>query len=348
MPPKHFLKAGLLTVIVVAAVIICWEFYLRSQNRTISYDDGPELWSNKRARVYLPSDKATVFIGSSRIKFDLDIPTWNQETGTDAIQLAMVGSNPCYLLHDLAEDKDFKGRLIVDVTEVLFFNDGAPFRQRPDKGINFYKKQTPSEKASFQLSQLLESQFVLLDKDFFSMNAYLAKLGLKNRPGVQGNDPLPFPWEFDLTQANRQSKMHERFVKDTNLQNQVRMIWASLGRAMKSPPPTGTKLDSILALVKADVDKIKTRGGNVLFVRTPSSGPFLEGEQQGYPRKKYWERLLAITGCPGIHFMDYESLAHFNCPEFSHLSPADAVKFTKSFVQILENKSWNFPHKNSL
>lgn len=348
MHEKKFFKAGLLTLFLLLVFIISWESYLRSKGTTISYDDSPELWSDKRAEVYQPPDKATVFIGSSRIKFDLDIPTWKQETGTDAIQLAMVGSNPCYLLHNLAEDKDFKGQLVVDVTEVLFFNDAPPFRDRPEKGINLYKKETPSQKASFQLSELLESRLVLLDKDFFSLSVYLSKLGLKNRPGVQGNDPLPFPWEFDLTQANRQSKMHERFVKDTNLQNQVRMIWGSLAQAMKSPPATGTKLDSALASVKADVDKIKARGGHVLFVRTPSSGPFLAGELQGFPREKYWERLLAVTDCPGIHFMDYESLAHFNCPEFSHLSPTDAVKFTKSLVQILEQKGWKFSHKNSL
>jgi hypothetical protein len=348
MHEKKFLKAGLLTLLLLLVFIISWESYLRSTGASISYDDGPELWSTKRAEVYKPSDKATVFIGSSRIKFDLDIPTWKRETGTDAIQLAMVGSNPCYLLHDLAEDKNFKGRLVVDVTEVLFFNDAPPFRERPEKGINLYHKQTPSQRASFQLSDLLESQLVLLDKDFFSTGAYLFKLGLKNRPGVRGNEPLPFPWEFDLTQANRQSKMHERFVKDTNLQNQVRMIWSSLGQAMKSPPAAGAKLDSVLALVKADIDKIKARGGQVLFIRTPSSGPFLAGEQQGFPREKYWEKLLAVTDCPGIHFMDYESLAHFSCPEFSHLTPADAMKFTTSFVQILEkDKGWKFPYKNS-
>ncbi|MER3464877.1 MAG: hypothetical protein C4329_11155 [Chitinophagaceae bacterium] len=47
-----------------------WEIYLRSSGVKITYDDGKELWSHHRARVYAPIDKATVFIGSSRIKFD--------------------------------------------------------------------------------------------------------------------------------------------------------------------------------------------------------------------------------------------------------------------------------------
>ena len=348
MQEKKFLRAGLLTLILGFGFILFYELRLRQLGYGVSFDDNETLWANQRKQVYQPSDKAVVFIGSSRIKFDLDIPTWNAQTGTNAVQLAMVGSNPVPLLHNLAEDKNFAGRLIVDVTEVLFFNNLAPFFERPTKGINFYKNATPSEKASFQVSRVLESNFVLLDKDFFSLDAYLRKFGLKNREGVRSNDPLPFPWEFDLTQYNRQSKMHDRFVKDTNLQNQVRMIWSSLGQAMKSPPPSGAKLDSLLAPVKADVDKIKARGGDVLFVRTPSTGPFLQGEMMGFPRDKYWNRLLEVTGCPGIHFQDYESLSHFQCPEFSHLSPADAVKFTKNLVPILEQKGWRFPNSKTI
>lgn len=348
MSENNFIKAALLTVVLTVGSIACYELWLRQHGYSVSYDDDERLWANKRKEVYQPSSDAVVFIGSSRIKFDLDIPTWKQETGTNAVQLAMVGSTPVPLLHNLAEDKNFKGRLVVDVTEILFFNDGPMFRERPTKGINFYKKETPSERASFQFNRVLEANLALLDKDYFSLNAYLRKFGVKNRAGVASNDPLPFPWEFDLTQYDRQSKMHERFVADTNLQNQVRAIWGSLGRAMKSPPPTGAKLDSMFAAVKADVDKIKARGGDVLFVRTPSTGPFLMGEQQGYPREKYWDRLLSGTGCPGIHFQDQESTAHFQCPEFSHLSPADAVIFTKTLAQLITDKGWKFQNKKTI
>jgi len=348
MPKDNFVKAGLLTLLLSFGLVLSYELWLRQRGYSVSFDDDERLWANQRSRVYQPTDEAVVFIGSSRIKFDLDIPTWEKETGTKAVQLAMVGSNPRPLLHDLAEDKNFKGRLIVDVTEVLFFNNAPPFQERPSKGISFYKKETPSEKLSFKCNEMLESNLVLLDKDYFSANAYLSRFHLKNRNGVNDNGPLPFPWEFDLTQYDRQSKMHDRFVSDTNLQNQVRMIWASLGRAMKSPPPSPAQLDSVLTAVKADIDKIKSRGGDVLFIRTPSSGPFLAGEMQNYPRQKYWDQILAKTGCAGIHFQDYDPLSHFNCPEFSHLSPADAKKFTKELSQLIQQKGWKFPNSKTI
>jgi hypothetical protein len=73
------------------------------------------------------------------------------------------------------------------------------------------------------------------------------------------------------------------------------------------------------------------------------------GEQQGFPREKYWDKILKVTGCDGIHFTDYDVIAHFQCPEFSHLKPSDAVIFTKNLVQIMEkDKGWKFPNKNSL
>jgi hypothetical protein len=343
MQPNHFLKAGLLAVVLVLSFILCWEIFLRQKGYSVSYDDGGPLWSNQRAQVYLPSNEATVFIGSSRIKFDLDIPTWEKLTGERAVQLAMVGSSPLPALHNLANDKNFKGKLVVDVTEGLFFSTSKGNLAMPEKNIEYYKNQTPTQKASFQLNHLAESQFVFLDKDFLSLNTFLDSLHFKNRGDIYGGPD--FPWEFDLNMFNRQSKMTDRFVSDTNLQNKVKSIWGGFAKRNKGKPPTGKTLDSIMLAVKASVDKIKARGGQVIFVRTPSSGPYWQAEQMGFPRPVYWDKLLAVTQCPGIHFKDYPAIAHFICPELSHLSPKDAIVFTEHFVGILREKGWNFSSK---
>ncbi len=121
MPANSLSKAAILMVVIVLAAIISWELYLRNKGVRPDYDDGPPLWSDKRAMVYEPADKATVFIGSSRIKYDLDIATW-QTTGDHAVQLAIEGNSPLPVLDDLANDKNFKGKLVVDVTEGLFFS----------------------------------------------------------------------------------------------------------------------------------------------------------------------------------------------------------------------------------
>src|SRR5215217_7750298 len=149
MQPNHFLKAGILAIVTILSFIICWEVFLRHKGYSVSFDDGGPLWSDKRAQAYQPSDKATVFIGSSRIKFDLDIPTWEKLTGEKAIQLAIVGSSPLPVLHNLADDKNFKGKLVVDVTEGLFFSPSPGSSRTPRENIQYYDKRTPTQKVGF-------------------------------------------------------------------------------------------------------------------------------------------------------------------------------------------------------
>jgi len=331
-------KSAILAIILVLIFVVSWELYLRHKGAVIDYDDSPELWAHNRAMVYEPADKATVFIGSSRIKYDLDIPTWERLTGNHAIQLAMVGSSPRHFLTDLADDTSFKGKLVVDVTEVLFFSKRG--NESPDAGINFYKKRTPAQKVSFVLDVPVESKFVFLNEGQYSINAMLGKLHVPDRPGVYPF--LDFPPGFEPNMLNRQNKMTDAFVADTNQHNQVKAIWGLL-KQDPTPPMSGKPLDSVMQSVKKDVDKIKARGGEVIFTRTPSTGFFWMAEQHGFPRKAYWDRLLAETGCKGIYFGDYPALAKLECPEFSHLSPAGAVTYTNNLVSILEKeKGWSF------
>ena len=344
MQTKHLKKAGIFTLIFVSTFVIAWEFYLRSLGFPVSFNDDEALWAHHRDMVYEPSDLSTVFIGSSRIKFDLDIPEWKKITGEDAVQLAMVGTSPRLLLADLADDKNFKGKVVIDVTEGLFFNRNTKrFDASAVEGIDYYKKITPAQRFSFYVNYVLESGFVFLDKKKFSLNQYLDELPIPNRKGVF-KFPL-FPKHFGLTHYNRQSFMDEIFLNDTSLQRIQKNNWTILGAADKTHGIPGDSLITVFKEIKTGVDKIKARGGEVIFVRTPSSGVYIETEQVAYPRKEYWDGLLAYTGCKGIHFEDYPEIAHFICPEWSHLNSADAVIYTKTFIRILEQeKGWKFPN----
>lgn len=343
MPTQPLVKTAILTLLIVSVSIISWELYLRSNGVDKAYDDGPPLWADKRAMVYEPTDKATVFIGSSRIKYDLDIDTWQTITGEKAVQLAVEGSTPLPVLEDLANDEKFKGKLIVDITEPLFFSPGGGPRDAITlSSIKFYKERTPAQKVSFRLNKALESQIVFLEKEQLSLNAMLDNLQVKSRPGVF---MMPvFPLDFGRNTFDRQSKMSDKFLEDTTLQNKVKAIWAFFGEMAKSMPPVPEEvITGILNRTKACVDKIRARGGQVLFVRTPSSGPMGMGENMGFPREKFWNKLLAVTNSPGIHFADYPPIAHFICPEWSHLSPQDAIVFTKHIIDILgKEKGWKF------
>ena len=340
-------KSALLTIALVVIFILGWEFMLRNRGVDHSHDDGGPLWSHHRARVYGPIDQKTIFIGSSRIKFDLDLETWESLTGDEPVQLSCVGSSPLPVLYDLADDPEFSGKVIVDVTEDIFFSIYPWSSSNPKKYLKYYKEITPSQRASFIINKPLENTFVFLDKGYHSMNALLDKLEIKSRPGVF-MEPI-FPSDFERNSFNRQCYMLPSFVADTQKQRVMQDIWKFFASFETDPPMHGEALDSLLDTVKIAADKIKARGGHVMFVRTPSSGDYWKADQIKYPREKYWDRLLTHTQCPGIHFKDDPATDHYTCPEDSHLSPKDAIDYTHQFIRILKDAyGWKFRNTHTM
>lgn len=335
---KNLAKPAMLMLLLVVAVIGGWEIYLRERGITIAYDDGGPMWSDKRAMVY--EDKADVFIGSSRIKYDLDVDTWEQLTGRHAVQLSLEGHSPLPFLLDLADDPKFGGRLVVDVTELLYFSDLPPYMADSKTDVEYYKKQTPAQRASFLIDHMLESQFVFLDQRFLSLNAMLSNLHFTDRPGIIG-DPK-FPIEFWRQDFSRQTKMAPRFVADTALQNQVTAVWNFyLDLGAKMPPPRVNPVPGIIQQSKEAVEKIRARGGEVVFIRTPSSGRFWAVEQVVFPREKFFDELVRETGTKGYFFTDYPGLAKYAPTEWSHLSPHNAVRFTRELIKVLPESYTN-------
>ncbi|MEO5907462.1 MAG: hypothetical protein ABIQ11_12095, partial [Saprospiraceae bacterium] len=266
------------------------------------------------------------FVGDSNIITAIDFK--------DAINEFYVGS-------------DFNGKVIVDVTEDIFFSTYPWSSVNPPKYINYYEEKTPSQHVSFMLNKPLENTFVFVDKDYHSINALLHRLEIKSRPGVF-MDPI-FPRDFERNNFGRQCYMQTSFVADTSKQRVMSDIWRFFASFETDPAMQGEALDSLLDTFKIAADKIKAKGGHVLFVRTPSSGGYWEREQLKYPRDKYWDKLLTHTECPGIHFKDDPATDHYICPEESHLTPADAIDYTHQFIRILKDAyGWKFRNTRSM
>jgi hypothetical protein len=116
-------------------------------------------------------------------------------------------------------------------------------------------------------------------------------------------------------------------------------------RMARIAPASAGKVDTIIMTMKTCIDKISARGGQVIFLRPPSQGPVYTSEMKRFPRQKFWQRVLDETKTPGLHFEDYAGLSQYKCPELSHLSPADAVKFTSALINILHTEQhWKFPN----
>lgn len=344
MPSYNFTKAAILAAILTLGFITAWEMYWRNKGYAITYNDDVALWAVQRENLYLPRDKATVFIGSSRIKFDVDLPTWKMMTGEETVQLALVGTSPRKMLENLANDPKFKGKLLLDMTEGLFYSRGPWVDASANDAIKFYKTYSPAQKASAYLTHGMESAFVFVEGRRFGLNALLNELPLPGREGVFVEPP--FPKEFEWTNYDRQTYMAPAFVADTNLHKRQIEIWTGFGALDRSPAISGDSLTMVFKELKTHIDKIRARGGEVVFIRPPSSGQWLVAEAEVYPRKKYWDDMLAYTNTTGIHFQDYPETSSFICPEWSHLTKEDAVVYTRHLVKTLESKGWQFETTN--
>ncbi|CCH54228.1 hypothetical protein BN8_03376 [Fibrisoma limi BUZ 3] len=327
-------QTALLCAGLVLAFVVSWELYWRSQNVVLGYNDDDSRWAATRQLIYQSTPTRPVLIGSSRSKFDIDLETWEQIVGQKPIQLSLNGTSPRPVLTDLGNDPNFRGTLIVDVTEMLFF---SPDRSFPEKEalrrVHHYPHWSLSEQASFWISEMLESRLVFLDEMNLSLGAFLKKLPIPNRPGAFGG-PV-FPREFEVVSPDRQSRMTLAFLADTTLQNEVKQVWVDVGKYVPMKPAVGAELLAILNATKRSVDQIRARGGRVIFLRTPSDGVMRQAEKALFPREKYWNRLLTHTQTTGIYFEDYPELRQFTCPEWSHLAPQDAITFTQNLIPVV-------------
>jgi hypothetical protein len=181
-----------------------------------------------------------------------------------------------------------------------------------------------------------------LKQDDLALEELLKDLSIPDRPYAQV--PPRTPPYFCSIDRERRARMVEQCARPGPLQEKVKRRWA---RLFTPPPPPKfvpkeifeTKIAEAIEAryrnTKTAVDKLRARGGKIVFVRFPLSGELKDYEDHATPRANTWDPLLQQTGAPGIYFEDYPELSGFTCPEWSHLSAGDSVEFTKRLVPHL-------------
>jgi hypothetical protein len=342
VPKHHWMLLALLSVVVTAGLTLGWELYCRSQGYEPSINDSTDLWASRRTVLDEEPDR-TVLIGSSRMLFDFDMDVYEEGMGERPLQLATVGTNPLPYLEDLADHPKFSGTVIVGVVPGLFMAPGGPPMDALKKHLDRYRDWSPTQKTGHQIARVLERRLAFLNKEDLTLNQLLLTLKFPNREKVKV--PPTLPPHFHQVDEERQGGMTDFAANNTALQKRIQQIWLPL---FTPPPPkeglTPEEITAgrekmgkfILGRAKKAVDKIRTRGGKVLFLRLPSTGELRALENKFTPRAHIWDKLLRVTGAPGIHFEDYPQLTGFDCPEWSHLNKKDGTEFTRRLIPLLK------------
>jgi len=331
------LKKSLIIALVISVIgIIIWESYWRSQDYVPNIDDNKAFWSVQRDRVTNLTPDNVILMGSSRTLFDIQLDNWENETGIRPIQLANVGSSPLPIFHDIVENTNYTGTVIVGVTPGLFFSTTFPEADPwswPQSRVDHYKDRTYAQRINHQLSLPLQQNLVLMSAgeeeldDNIDLKALLKRINI----GKRVPDAMPPFYQFGImTSLDRNLEMIERTVTDTVFANSIIKVWKYFGES--APPPDK---ESTMAFFLKDADKFKAKGGNLILIRCPSSGGTRAGENHALPRKEFWNDLVQRANVKAYHFEDYEQFKNLKCPEWSHLSAEDARFFTTELAKLM-------------
>jgi hypothetical protein len=338
IPKLRLIAAAWLVFVVVAAGMIAWELHMRSLGLVAGdLDDSKSHWAVERRKVAAGDYDDVVIIGSSRILFDTNLDIWQEMSGRRPIQLAMPGTSPRPVLTHFADDPKFKGLLVVDVAPEGFFNEG---RVNPDfaGALEYWKEQSPSQRFGHQAGLFLSRHLAFLD-DQYTLTTFIDQLDLPNRGDI--TRPYLAVWKLSETYDDRQTMLWSEIETNARLRRHAIKVWMSV----KPKPPGVELLARIFEQARRDVAKIRARGGEVVFVRPPSTGFYHEREEKNFPRAKTWDPLLRETGTFGINFEDYPSMLGLELPEMSHLSRESAAQFTRAYVgELMAHSPWLGAH----
>ena len=340
IPPVPWRGMTVVVVLIVISASFAWELYCRAIGYGPTLNDTEDLWTSARRHV---QPESLVIVGDSRAWFDLDLDELEKGLGKRPVQLAMGGSCAYPVLADLANDETFHGTLICSIVPRLFVAPpGTPPMENAEKAVRRFYTQTPAQRASQYLAMPLEEHVAFLKQEELTLDEILKRLPIPNRP--EALVPPRLPPYFGTLDRERRSRMIEECARPGKLQSTIQQIWLPL--FTPPPPPTyiprdqfakqmGQAIEQRFNYVAVAVQKLRARGGKIVFVRFPHSGELKKLEDRTTPRAAIWDRVIRDTGAPGIYYEDFPELNEFDCPEWSHLSAGDSVEFSKRLVPHL-------------
>jgi hypothetical protein len=307
---------------VAAAFLGGWEAFWRSQGFKPSVNDDPGLWALARSRVYEGGPAAVVIVGSSRMQFAVDREAFVETTGwQEPVQLAILMGPSQPVLRDLATDERFTGTVLCEVNPALFF--------RRQKGVEPFAAPYIERFRTLGWGDRLEERLIARMQGAFVFR--LPALAPQRLWGALQRGVFPTPSHFSVD-ARRYRFADYELNRNQALQNRRA---AAVRRRTPLERLSPAELEAELSEVEVSVQRIRARGGAVVFVQLPSSGHIRADDERRAPRERSWDVFAAGTSALAIHYQDHPELADFTSPDGEHLGRADATAFTRALGKIL-------------
>ncbi len=322
LPAVHWGKTWLLALVVAGIVLGSWEWFWRSRGFVPSIADDAGIWYLQRSSI--SSGTRIVILGASRAQLGLDPDLFEQQTGVQPVNLSIDGNPPFAVLTDLAADPSFHGTVICSMLP-RWLAEKSTSESRAEKWVRKYQKHDIQAQVDAFLSMKVQQTVV------FRYPGLLPPRLIRQVEKKEWPNPPYAPMRPDrfrpasFTPDNTPKILQDRIRRDREI-------------SQASIHVSSAELDLRISAINQDVRQIQARGGQVVFVRMPSSGEIRKIEAATWPRTTYWDRLAKEGAGIDIHFEDFPALNQFTCPDGSHLDQSDAQRFTRELLNILTDR----------
>jgi len=237
------------------------------------------------------------------------------------VQLAIAMGPSIPVLQHLADDPSFSGTVICELNPIIFFDATLQLHGITARYIQLFEARSFSDGFEERLALLVQQSLVSRLPALFP--------GQLRRALARGEWPEP---HHVITDSERFQTADYRRFRRLDIQKQM---MAHMRANWKGRPYTRPELVWNLKFVERLVQRIRDRGGEVVFVQFPSSDLIREDERPRFPRTEYWDVVASEIGALAIHFEDYPELSRFPPPDGDHLDQRQAVDFSHALGTVI-------------
>jgi hypothetical protein len=321
-PPRHL---WLLTWTVAFALVLFGLAASESLWRFLGYrssvDDTHALWKFWYEFAMRGHSQTIAIIGASRIHAGISTSEMRRRLPScRVVQLAQYGGGgPIGVLRALALDERFKGIVICDTL--------TPFLSK-----SYWEDQRELYGYSAGLRERLEAVSSSYVDDILGVKSSTTGINVVVRR-LFNEGRLPTP-EYIRMRLDRSLELD--FIHIENIEAlKARHLAESRLKYERARHPRPDELDDDFNAIDEFVRRLQARGGQVVFVRMPSSGGLRALEDQYHPKAEYWDRFAAMSSGICIDSLELVGACELKCLDDSHLCYRDAVRFTRTFVDEL-------------
>jgi hypothetical protein len=326
-----------LAMLLLAAALGASEAFWRARGFQPGVIDSADFWSLHRMDVYSWDGRPRlVLIGSSRAQQGIE-PAILQKAmpGWRVVDLNITGNTALPFVQDLCNDPKFNGVILMETATMHLFRPQRA--QQSAEYIDCYHKFYGSFRFANRILDTALKAWIQSKLTIVSAELRLDKI-LAARGSLRPDEEAAYLYmRYDRYRTvNLRMRLHADLLARLRA-FRMRLLGPELQAA--SAHMTPERFPGFLATeLTPYARRLEARGGKLIMLCLPVTGPMRQTEEAAFPKAKYWDRIEPLTSVPTIHYTEDRLMASLDCPDTSHVDSVDAPRLTRRLAAWIEAK----------